>query len=363
MLPVTTSKSELLEYIARFDVVEYARTRNHVRGGVSYLSPFITHGVVTLPEIRSIVLERYSYDQAEKFIQELAWREYFQKVFATKGDDIFSDLRFPRSDWKHHELVTAITTATTGIAAIDAAVAELYKTGYMHNHARLWVAMLACNVAKADWCEMSRWFYYHLIDGDVASNTLSWQWVAGTSVQKQYVANQDLINSWTGSKERGTYLDNPLEEVGSETIPTVLQPHTTLELTTMYQASDEIPDLAGKTVYLYTPYTLNPDWRRGEKGIKIVAIDPAWFDRFPVSQLVMDFIQTLIRTHLPTAVIYVGAVTEIPALASTTTIHTIAHTSTKKFPGRHDVLPDLFPQATGYYPSFFKFWQACLASR
>ena len=187
MFSATTSKKELLEFIAQFDVVAYARTRNHLSGQVSQLSPFITRGVITLAEIAHIVLTRYSQTQAEKFIQELAWRDYWQQVWFAKGDAIFNDLRFPRDDWSHDDLVEAITNGTTGITVIDEAIHDLFDTGYMHNHARMWTAMLACNVAKVNWYNMSRWLYYHLNDGDLASNMLSWQWVAGTNASKQYV--------------------------------------------------------------------------------------------------------------------------------------------------------------------------------
>ena len=143
------SKTDLKTYIAQFDVKTYAKTRNHLSGNVSRLSPYITRGVISLPEIRDIVLDKHSYRTAEKFIQELAWREYWQQVWYAKQEAIFTDLRFVRDDWAHFDLVAAIIAGKTSIVSLDKAVHELYQTGYMHNHARMWTAMLACNVGKA----------------------------------------------------------------------------------------------------------------------------------------------------------------------------------------------------------------------
>jgi deoxyribodipyrimidine photo-lyase len=150
---------EILILIDDFNPVTYAKTRNHLRGAVSRLSPYISRGVIILPAIRAQVLKKYTAQNAQKFIQELAWREYFQKVFSAKGAEIFSDLRFSRDDWQHHEVVTAIKSASTGITVIDEKLKELMETGYMHNHARMWTAMLACNVGKAHWYDMSRFLY------------------------------------------------------------------------------------------------------------------------------------------------------------------------------------------------------------
>jgi deoxyribodipyrimidine photo-lyase len=357
MFTATTTKQELLDYVATFDVADYAKTRNHLTGTVSKLSPFITRGVITLPEIRQVVLSRHSATTAEKFIQELAWREYWQQVWFAKGDDIFTDLRFPRDDWAHEDLVTAIVEAQTDISVLDEAIKALFATGYMHNHARMWVAMLACNVGKANWYNMSRWLYYHLRDGDLASNMLSWQWVAGTNASKRYVANQAVINSCSDHKELRTYLTMPREEVGEGEVPGVLRDSLRFTYMMQYPESDDY-DKTAATVFLYSPWTLSPDWRADEIGERILLIEPLWFDEFPVSQSVLEFILGVARTQIPGIKVIVGNATDLK-LTLQTQIYSQAYPAHENWPGTVDAVPRLFPQATGYYPSFFKFWEAC----
>lgn len=352
------SYEEILALVDTFDAVAYARTRNHLHGGVSRLSPYITRGVISLPAIRERLYARYQPAQVEKFIQELAWREYFQKVFMAKGNAIFSDLRFPRTDWNHHDVVHGIQTASTGIAAIDREITDLILTGYMHNHARLWTAMLACNVAKAHWSGMSRWMYYHLLDGDLASNTLSWQWVAGTSVQKQYLANQRLINECSEIKQKGTYLDTEVESVPSLPLPVELLVHEPFSYQMAYPVSEAMPDLSNKKVLLYHPWSIDPLWRADEEGERIFILEPRLFDTFPVSDKVLTHMQKLLRTHVPAARVYVGNVETLPGI-ETAQIFSKRHPTTTHFGGTYDSVPELFPQVTGYYQSFFKFWQAC----
>ncbi len=354
------SYEEIIKLVDAFDVRSYAKTRNHLEGTVSFLSPYVTHGVIDLPTIRNHVLQKYSPKEAEKFIQELAWREYFQKVWYAKKDAIFSDLRFPRTHWEHQELVTSIVEAQTGIESIDAELATLYQTGYMHNHARMWTAMLACNVAKAHWYNMGRFLYYHLLDGDLASNFLSWQWVSGTSASKEYVANQSLINGCSKEQQRDTYLSIPIEQIGIGVIPSVLTPYSPFTATTKYPESDVILNLKGEKVFLYHPWSIDPLWRKNEPGVRILVIEPKWFDRFPVSPKVLDFIISLAHTHIPHCKIFVGNVEMLTDLEHATEVYSKRYPATLHWPGTIDSSTELFPSVQGYFPSFFKFWQECL---
>ena len=356
---VTPRKGDIVEYIATFDVLKYRKTRNHVQGGVSKLSPYITRGVISLPEIRDIILENNALADADKFIQELTWREYWQQVWYAKGNAIFSDMRFPRDDWEHTDLVSSIVTATTGIEVIDRSVLELKECGYMHNHARMWTAMLACNVAKAHWYEMSRWLYYHLFDGDLASNVLSWQWVAGTNSSKRYVANQKLINACSDVSQAYTFLTMPREDVGEGEIPVELREKVSYQYKTTYPQSDLV-DFKTETLLLYSPWTLDPDWRTKESGERVLVIEPRWFDRFPVSDKVMNFILTVARIQIPGCKIWVGNVSDLD-LSKETRVFSKSYPAHTDWPGEQDKPDRLFPHVTGYYPSFFKFWKACQA--
>lgn len=353
-----TDKELILARVDALDTRAYAKTRNHIMGSVSYLSPYITRGVLTLPEIRERIITRNGHQGTEKFVQELAWREYWQRVWFTKRDAIFSDLRFSRDDWSHSDLVAAIVEADTGIRVIDQGIEQLHTTGYMHNHARMWTAMLACNVANAHWYDMSRWLYYHLLDGDLASNTLSWQWVAGTNAGKRYVAHQELLNACSGDTQTKTYLDIPREAVGEGPVPQALQVACPFTYSMEYPASHMFS--VCDEVLLYTPWTLDPNWRAGHtKAMKVLLFDPQWFDRYPVSPRVRDFILNIATTHLPGIQVYVGSVEALQEMTGATAVYAKDHPSLS--PDSVLILDEpewLFPQVSGYYPSFFKYWQA-----
>jgi deoxyribodipyrimidine photo-lyase len=357
MLPANSTKDDIISFIKTFDVVHYARTRNHLGGGVSCLSPFITRGVITLPEIRAIVLGSFTTVEAEKFIQELAWREYWQEVWFARGNDIFSDLRFTRHDWKHSDIILSIMEASTTIEVIDDSIVELYETGYMHNHARMWVAMLACNVGKGHWSNHSRWLYYHLLDGDLASNTLSWQWIAGTNAHKKYIANQAVINACSHKKQSHSFLDMAKEDIGEGAVPQSLAATTPFSLKTKYPKSEDYNNNAD-FIFLYCPWTLNPDWRKGQEGERILLIEPRWFDRFPVSEKVMDFILVVARTHIPDIKIVVANNVDMN-FSNHSHIFSQMHQTHFGWSGKVDDVNRLFPKVTGYYSSFFKFWEAC----
>jgi deoxyribodipyrimidine photo-lyase len=220
--------------------------------------------------------------------------------------------------------------------------------------------MLCCNVAKTHWYNMGRHLYYHLLDGDLASNFLSWQWVAGTSSSKRYIANQSLINNCTPITQHDSYLATPIEDIGVGDIPDPLLAHEPFRYTTTYPESDVIESYSGQTVFLYHPWSLDPLWRKHESGMRILVIEPTLFDRFPVSPLVMDFIIRVAKTHIPNIKLFIGAVEAIPDIRNTQTIISKQHPTTKHWPGLHEKTNELFPSVTGYYTSFYSFWQACL---
>ena len=201
-----TQLSAIQKRITEINPIAYAKTRNFLTGAVTRLSPYLSRGVISLTQIQSSILERYSVYQSEKLLQELAWREYYQRVWQAKGDRIFSDLKQEQPRINHYQMPIAVLNASTGIQAIDEGIDDLYKTGYMHNHLRMYTSMLSCNIGGAHWLLPSQWMYYHLLDGDLASNALSWQWVAGSFSSKKYVANQDNINKYTGSNQTNTFL-------------------------------------------------------------------------------------------------------------------------------------------------------------
>jgi deoxyribodipyrimidine photo-lyase len=348
---------QILEQIDSVDPTLYAKTRNKHDGAVTKLSPYITRGVITLPEIKERLLAKHSKQDCSKLIQELAWREYFQNVWWAKGGEIFRDLRFSRDDWRHESLVSAIVNAETGIDALDTKITELYETGYMHNHVRMNVASVACNLAKAHWYEMGRWLYYHLIDGDPASNFLSWQWVAGTSVNKQYLTSQQVLNACSPQQQQGTWLDFEREAMMEQAMPEVLEASQPAELSCHYPNSEIETIATDKKTILYTPWTLNPTYQKEVAAERILLIDTDWFERLPVSERVMNFIVEQGKAVIPDLKVMVGKPTELLKGIEVETISYLTHQTNTDWPGEGDDAPMLVPAVTGYFTSFFKYWQ------
>ncbi|WP_295953503.1 FAD-binding domain-containing protein [Rhodoferax sp.] len=178
---------------------EYARSRNAIEGAVTGLSPYITHGLVTLPEVLADVAAQHRLDIGHKLVFELGWREYFRHVWQHQGNGILQSLHeglLPKSAYAP-EMPADILQARTGIPAIDTAVRTLYATGYLHNHARMWLASYIVHIRKVHWCAGADWMIAHLLDGDLASNHLSWQWVAGTGSTKPYLFNAENVAKYS----------------------------------------------------------------------------------------------------------------------------------------------------------------------
>jgi deoxyribodipyrimidine photo-lyase len=187
-----------LARVDQIDPVRYAKTRNALDGDVTGLSPYLTHGVLSLPQVTRRIrsASRLSFD--DKLVFEFAWREFFHHVWsraALGGDAILQDMRAPQV-WRGRyakELPADIAQGQTGVPCIDAAVRCLYDTGYLHNHARMWLASYVVHLRKVHWRAGADWMYAHLLDGDLPSNHLSWQWVAATFSSKPYVFNADNV--------------------------------------------------------------------------------------------------------------------------------------------------------------------------
>ena len=200
----------------------YARTRNALDGAVTGLSPYFTHGLLTVPEATRAVHARTPLGFDDKLVFEFAWREFFHHVWSRAeqhGDAILSDMRAPPT-WPGTYAGTLpddIREGRTGVRAIDAAVRVLYATGYLHNHARMWLASYVVHVRKVHWRAGADWLHAHLLDGDLPSNHLSWQWVAGTFSSKPYLFNADNVSKFAPARPRaaraspGTVIDQSYE--------------------------------------------------------------------------------------------------------------------------------------------------------
>ncbi len=189
------TRDEALARIAAVRPGEYARSRNAIDGAVTGLSPYITHGIVELPDVALRVAAGHPLELQHRFMLELGWREFFRHVWQHRGPAIFTSLRSgPLPDEAYaRELPADLREARTGVAAIDTAVRTLYATGYLHNHARMWLASYLVHLRRVHWRVGADWLYAHLLDGDLGSNHLSWQWVAGTFSSKPYLFNADNV--------------------------------------------------------------------------------------------------------------------------------------------------------------------------
>ena len=201
--------------IAAVRPAAYARTRNAIDGAVSGLSPYITHGLVSLADVLAGVAARHELAVQHKFIYELGWRAFFRHVWQERGDGILWSLHGgPLPDAAYAtELPADIRQGCTGVPAIDEAVRTLYATGTLHNHARMWLASYVVHLRKVHWRCGADWLYGHLLDGDLASNHLSWQWVAGTGSHKPYLFNADNVARYAPEPwhSPGSVIDAPYE--------------------------------------------------------------------------------------------------------------------------------------------------------
>lgn len=354
-----TDRSSIEERLSAIDPSRYGATRNFLTGAVTRLSPYIARGVITLPKVVETILDKYPREKAWPLIQQLAWREYFQRVWWKEKDNLHRDIRQPQTQVAHHELPRAIAEANTGVEVIDNSIQDLIATGYLHNHARLYLAMITCNIARAHWSIPARWMYYHLLDGDIASNTLSWQWVAGSFSPKKYFANQDNINKYSGSNQHNTVLDKSYEELMEMPVPDDMQAtlvpdlHTTLPITEALQLNPQLPLL------LYHAYQIDPEWFSGMEANRVLVLEPSHFQEYPVSPAVMQFILELAKELIPGIQIYVGEAKDIPSLDAFPSVHFKDHPIAHHFPGQATAPSWMFADADYTGQGFFGYWKKC----
>lgn len=292
--------------------------------------------------------------QVERLVQELVWRDFFQYVWKQKGDDIFSDLKQPQENVENHGIPTEIMKGETGIHILDDAVKTLYETGYLHNHLRMYLASVCCNIAHCHWSEPAKWLYSNLLDGDLASNHLSWQWVAGSFSTKKYFANQDNLNKYFGGTQKNTFLDVEYSEFETLKTPDILQE------TEKFSLKTNLGDFRNSTLnnektLIYTYYNLHPTWHQDEDFQRIFLLEPSLFEKYPVTKKVLDFALKLSK-NIPDLKIYVGAFSTLNEIISTENIHYKEHPTNSHFEGTKEKRSSL-SNLEGDFPSFFNYWK------
>ena len=182
-------------------VIGYAKKRNFDYGysdnqHVSRLSKYVSHRIISEYDLIRSVLSQHEYPKVEKFIQEIFWRIYW-KGWLEMRPSVWTDFIELPTNYKDVKLEAALK-ADSGIKCFDYWVNELRETNYLHNHARMWFASIWIFTLELPWQLGARFFLEYLMDGDAASNTLSWRWVAGLQTKgKQYKASSHNIETYT----------------------------------------------------------------------------------------------------------------------------------------------------------------------
>ncbi len=304
----------------------YASTRNFLNGAVTRLSPYIAHGFVSLADVAPAIEAKYPAEECEKLLMEFGWREFFQHVWRHLGDGVLRDVKPGLHGVSYSpDFPADIAEARTGIPVIDGAVRELYATGYLHNHARMWLASYVVHMRKVHWRAGADWMIAHLLDGDFGSNHLSWQWVAGTFSGKPYLFNAENVSKYAPDwNSAGTEIDRSYEALddiarGQKTLlpnpkfatsAAMSQPSLFMQPDDGAQhrnTSNAAPVLASGAMLVH-PWDLAAPANGVEQVPRIGIIHLPFHADFPWSKRRWDFVMTRMREV--TSEIFIGDVSE-----------------------------------------------------
>ena len=198
-----------LDHFITNNLSEYTKLRNFDfgpdnRSNTSCLSPYITHGTINELEIINKSLNKFSFSKNEKFIQEVLWRVYWKGWLELRPNvwsDYLIELDKIKNDFKDNQNYLNALEGKTNIECFNYWVNELKENNYLHNHTRMWFASIWIFTLELPWQLGAEFFMQHLFDGDAASNTLGWRWVAGVQTQgKHYLASEWNIKKFTNNK-------------------------------------------------------------------------------------------------------------------------------------------------------------------
>jgi deoxyribodipyrimidine photo-lyase len=208
----TDNRNDALRKLDDFiekNLLEYTRLRNfdfgiQNRKNISCLSPYVSHGIITETEIINKVLKKHLFNKSEKFIQEVLWRIYWKGWLELRPDvwdDYLINLKTYREKYKTNKNYLNAILGNTNIQCFNDWAKELKETNYLHNHARMWFASIWIFTLDLPWELGAEFFLKHLYDGDSASNTLGWRWVAGIQTPgKHYLASEWNIKKFTNNR-------------------------------------------------------------------------------------------------------------------------------------------------------------------
>ncbi len=206
------SRAKALNQLNNFvenNLGEYSKLRNFdfgpdKRSNISCLSPYITHGIINEQEVIQKALSKFSFSKNEKFIQEVLWRTYWKGWLELRPNvwaDYLIELNEIKNEFKDNKDYIAAIEGKTKVDCFNVWVNELKENNYLHNHTRMWFASIWIFTLELPWQLGAELFMQHLYDGDSASNTLGWRWVAGVQTQgKHYLASEWNIKKFTNNR-------------------------------------------------------------------------------------------------------------------------------------------------------------------
>ena len=216
-----TSRTKSLEVLKNYiekDILNYTTLRNfdfgiNNRKNISCLSPYITHRLISEFEVAKKVLKKYPYKKVEKYVQEIFWRVYWKGWLELRPKvwtDFLEDLENIDNSNEYENAIKG----ETNIRCFNDWVKELKDNNYLHNHTRMWFASIWIFTLKLPWQKGAEFFLRELYDGDAASNTLSWRWVAGIQTKgKNYIAQNWNINKFTQDKYKDLSLNENAQPI------------------------------------------------------------------------------------------------------------------------------------------------------
>ena len=221
-----TAVQKLNSFVEK-NLIDYSKLRNFDfgpdnRSNISCLSPYITHGVINELEVIDKSLKKFSFSKNEKFIQEVLWRVYW-KGWLELRPNVWSDYLIEldkikiKIKFKNNQNYLDAIEGKTEIKCFNQWVVELKDNNYLHNHTRMWFASIWIFTLELPWQLGAEFFMKHLYDGDPASNTLGWRWVAGVQTQgKHYLANEWNINKFTNNRFKNIKLNENATPIFSD---------------------------------------------------------------------------------------------------------------------------------------------------
>ena len=367
---------EAMARIAAVDVERYGATRNSLGGAVSGLSPYITHGIVTPAEVFDAIAARQAIGVQHKFVAELGWRCFYRHVWQHQGDAIFKSIQpgpLAGSDYDT-AFPEDVRHARSGVPVIDQSVRQLYATGYLHNHARLWLASYLVHVRKLHWRIGADWLYGHLLDGDLASNYLSWQWVAGTGSSKPYLFNAENVERFASRAwhSRGSAIDISYEALDllarntsrrcgepgehgeglAEPAVSSIPPQALLNI-------PEPSDVAGKDVWLVHPWALRQSAEQvAPDCVRLGVIVSDFHARWPWSERRWNFVAEAMLA-VTDQCWHGDASNLVAALSGARSVRSVAEPHLQEWlpqMASTEAVENLFPNVDKPCASFSKWW-------